>query len=29
MKTPGHPLIVDKAYITKNPGFKADWGLAG
>jgi ribose transport system substrate-binding protein len=29
MKTPGHPLIVDKAYLAKNPGFKADWGLSG
>jgi hypothetical protein len=29
MKTPGHPLIVDKAYLAKNPSFKADWGLAG
>ena len=29
MKTPGHPLIVDKAYLKKNPGFKADWGLSG
>jgi ABC-type sugar transport system substrate-binding protein len=29
MKTPGHPLIVDKDYLTKNPSFKADWSLAG
>jgi ribose transport system substrate-binding protein len=29
MKTPGHPLIVDKAYIKAHPTFKGDWGLAG
>jgi ribose transport system substrate-binding protein len=29
MKTPGHPLIVDKAYLAKNPSFKGDWGLSG
>ncbi len=29
MKTPGHPLIVDKDYLKKDPGFKADWSLSG
>jgi ribose transport system substrate-binding protein len=29
MKTPGHPLVVDKAYLKKNPSFKGDWGLSG
>lgn len=29
MKTPGHPLIVDKTYLKKNPHFKPDWGLSG
>ena len=27
MKTPGHPLIVDKAYLKAHPTFKGDWGL--
>ena len=29
MKTPGHPLIVDKAYLKAHPNFKGDWGLSG
>jgi ribose transport system substrate-binding protein len=29
MKTPGHPLIVDKDYLKANPKFVADWGLSG
>src|SRR5262245_31055349 len=28
MKTPGHPIIVDKDYLKKNAGFKADWALS-
>jgi ribose transport system substrate-binding protein len=29
MKTPGHPLIVDKDYLKTNASFKADWSLSG
>ena len=29
MKTPGHPLIVDHAYLKANPGFVPDWSLSG
>jgi ribose transport system substrate-binding protein len=28
MKTPNHPLIVDKDYLKTNPSFKADWSLS-
>jgi len=29
MKTPLHPLIVDKDYLKANPKFQADWALNG
>ena len=29
MATPGHPLIVDKAYLKANPKWKADWSISG
>jgi ribose transport system substrate-binding protein len=29
MKTPGHPLIVDRDWLKKNPKFKADWSISG
>ncbi len=29
MKTPLHPLIVDRDYLKSHPTFKADWSLSG